>query len=74
MRNNVCYGTNGVCVLAYDDYDRGQNVIDGAVLCSAAKCATLISDLHTQAIWCLECAATTEFRYRHVRLVREDLH
>lgn len=29
VRNNVCYNTNGVCTLLYDDYNRGQNIIEG---------------------------------------------
>ena len=29
VRNNVCYNTNGVCVLLYDDFNNGQNVIEG---------------------------------------------
>lgn len=29
VRNNVCYNTYGVCALLYDDYNRGQNVIEG---------------------------------------------
>eukprot|EP00727_Mastigamoeba_balamuthi_P009546 m51a1_g5213 hypothetical protein (462) ;mRNA; f:250635-252419 len=29
VQNNVCYRTGGPCVLVYDDWDRGQNVIEG---------------------------------------------
>lgn len=29
VRNNVCYNTYGVCILLYDDYNRGQNIAEG---------------------------------------------
>jgi hypothetical protein len=29
ISQNVCYNTVGPCVVVYDDYDRGRNVIDG---------------------------------------------
>jgi hypothetical protein len=31
VRNNVCYNTPGVCVLMYDDYNLGANLIEGNV-------------------------------------------
>ena len=31
VRNNVCKNIPGVCVLLYDDYDRGVNLIEGNV-------------------------------------------
>ncbi|CAF3730056.1 unnamed protein product [Rotaria sp. Silwood1] len=29
IRNNVCYKVVGPCIIVYDDYDRGRNLIDG---------------------------------------------
>ncbi len=32
VRHNVCKNTPGVCVLLYDDYDRGVNIVEGNVV------------------------------------------
>jgi len=31
-RNNVCYNVLSVCILFYDDYDRGVNIIEGNII------------------------------------------
>eukprot|EP01111_Echinosteliopsis_oligospora_P016428 TRINITY_DN682_c0_g1_i1.p1 TRINITY_DN682_c0_g1~~TRINITY_DN682_c0_g1_i1.p1 ORF type:complete len:522 (-),score=150.92 TRINITY_DN682_c0_g1_i1:92-1657(-) len=31
-RNNLCYNVKSVCILFYDDYDRGVNIIEGNVV------------------------------------------
>jgi len=28
IRNNVCYRVNSPCILLYDDYDKGQNLVE----------------------------------------------
>ncbi|CAF1026447.1 unnamed protein product [Rotaria sordida] len=35
LRNNVCYNVVGPCILVYDDYDRGRNLIDGNLAINA---------------------------------------
>ncbi|CAF4817056.1 unnamed protein product [Rotaria sp. Silwood2] len=35
IRNNVCYKVVGPCIIVYDDYDRGRNLIDGNLAISA---------------------------------------
>ncbi|CAF0887780.1 unnamed protein product [Rotaria sp. Silwood1] len=35
IRNNVCYKVVGPCIVVYDDYDRGRNLIDGNLAISA---------------------------------------
>jgi hypothetical protein len=35
ISKNVCYNVVGPCVLVYDDYDRGRNIIDGNVAFNA---------------------------------------
>ncbi|CAF1285032.1 unnamed protein product, partial [Rotaria sordida] len=35
IRNNVCYNVVGPCIIVYDDYDRGRNLIDGNLAINA---------------------------------------
>ncbi|CAF2405276.1 unnamed protein product [Rotaria sp. Silwood2] len=35
IRNNVCYKVVGPCIVVYDDYDRGRNLIDGNLAINA---------------------------------------
>ncbi|CAF0974634.1 unnamed protein product [Rotaria sp. Silwood1] len=35
IRNNVCYKVVGPCIVVYDDYNRGRNLIDGNLAISA---------------------------------------
>ena len=35
IRNNVCYNVVGPCIVVYDDYNRGRNLIDGNVAINA---------------------------------------
>lgn len=32
VRNNVCFETNTPCVLLYDDYDKGVNIVEGNLI------------------------------------------
>lgn len=32
VRNNVCYNVNGPCVLLYDDWNKGLNIVEGNVV------------------------------------------
>ena len=29
LRNNVCFNTNSPCILLYDDFDKGANIVEG---------------------------------------------
>ncbi|CAF3421423.1 unnamed protein product [Rotaria socialis] len=35
IRNNVCYNVVGPCIIVYDGYDRGRNLIDGNLAVNA---------------------------------------